>query len=157
MTAAIRPIEARDIDALKAVIDSSNLFPSAMLDDMIAGYLGGTNPDEMWLTVDVEDNPIAIAYCAPERMTEGTSNLLLIAVHEDHQGQGIGSNLIADIEDRLRKAGQRILLVETSGMPAFERTRAFYGTCGYTREAMIRDYYAEGDDKVVFWKKLVQG
>lgn len=154
MTAAIRPIEARDIDALKAVIDSSNLFPSAMLDDMIAGYLGGTTPDEMWLTVDVMDTPVAIAYCASERMTEGTSNLLLIAVHEDHKGQGIGSNLIADIEDRLRKAGQRILLVETSGVPAFERARAFYHTCGYTREAVIRDYYAEGDDKVVFWKRL---
>ncbi len=50
--------------------------------------------------------------------------------------------------------GGRMLLVETSGLPDFERTRAFYRKCGYEEEARIRDFYAAGDDKVVFRKVL---
>ena len=48
----------------------------------------------------------------------------------------------------------RLLLVETSGKLSFERTRRFYAGLGYRREAVIRDYYAAGDDKIVFAKPL---
>jgi hypothetical protein len=50
--------------------------------------------------------------------------------------------------------GGRMLIVETSGSPDFERTRKFYIQCGYEEEARIRDFYATDDDKVVFRKVL---
>jgi ribosomal protein S18 acetylase RimI-like enzyme len=50
--------------------------------------------------------------------------------------------------------GARVLLVETSGLPSFERTRAFYRKCGYDEEARIRDFYKAGDDKIVYRKML---
>lgn len=50
--------------------------------------------------------------------------------------------------------GGRMLLVETSGLPDFERTRRFYMKCGCEEEARIRDFYTTGDDKVVFRKVL---
>ena len=87
-------------------------------------------------------------------MTEGTYNLYLIAVNPAQQGKGIGGSLMEYIEEELRSQGARILIVETSGLPEFERTRQFYDRCGYAREAVIREFYAEDDDKVVFWKKL---
>ena len=89
-------------------------------------------------------------------MTEGTYNLYLIAVHKDFQGQGIGAEMMAYVEQMLIGMGVRILLVETSGLDEFDRTRAFYEKCDYHREAVIREFYDTGDDKVVFWKKLVQ-
>jgi ribosomal protein S18 acetylase RimI-like enzyme len=98
--------------------------------------------------------PIAISYCAPERLTEGTYNLYLIAVHKNHQGNGIGAGMMSYIEALLKDNGERILLIETSGLQEFERTRTFYDKCGYNREALIGDFYREGEDKVVFWKKL---
>ena len=97
---------------------------------------------------------LAVAYCAPERMTDGTWNLYLIAVHPDHQGQGRGAQLIGYVEQALAARGERILLVETSGLPSFARTRAFYGKCGYDEEARIRDFYSAGQDKVIFRKAL---
>ncbi|MEO1051860.1 MAG: GNAT family N-acetyltransferase [Bacteroidota bacterium] len=155
MNSSIRKVEAKDISHLKSVIDSSELFPSALLDDMIHDYLTNDGTEEIWLTKDDEqDKPIIIAYCAPEKMTEGTYNLYLIAVHKDHQGQGLGKEMMAYIEEHLKQSGQRILIVETSGLPDFELTREFYDKCDYTREAIIRDFYQEGEDKVVFWKKL---
>jgi hypothetical protein len=47
-----------------------------------------------------------------------------------------------------------MLLVETSRLPDFDHTRKFYIKCGYEEEARIRDFYATGDDKVVFHKVL---
>jgi len=59
------------------------------------------------------------------------------------------------IEQLLGEQGQRILQVKTSGLPEFERNRAFYDKCNYIREAVIRDFYQAGENKVVFWKKLM--
>lgn len=87
-------------------------------------------------------------------MTDGTYNLYLIAVHKDFQGKGIGSEMMNYIENLLKSRSVRVLLVETSGLPEFERTRKFYDKCSYNKEAVIRDFYSEGEDKVVFWKKL---
>jgi len=63
--------------------------------------------------------------------------------------------LIAYIEDLLRNRNQRVVIVETSGLPEFKQTRTFYEKAGYLREAKIRDFYDKGDDKIIFWKSLV--
>ena len=151
--ANIRPVKREDMPALKAVIDATGLFPSDMLDGMLASYFDEPSGDDGWLTYD-DAGPKAIAYYAPERMTEGAWNLLLIAVHPDRQGQGIGSALLGHVEAALAARGARILLVETSGLESFARTRIFYRICGYGEEARIRNYYKAGEDKVVFLKAL---
>jgi len=149
----IRPVVPADLPALKKVIDENALFPSDLLDDMIAPYFGQQKATDFWITFE-EQEPVAITYFAPEQMTEGTYNLYLIAVHPDFQGKGIGEALMRHVENFLSARGHRILLVETSGLPEFERTRHFYDKLGYQREARIREFYAAGEDKIVFWKKL---
>ncbi|GAB3641274.1 GNAT family N-acetyltransferase [Spirosoma arcticum] len=151
--ATIRPVTSGDVPALKALIDALGLFPGEMLDDMMADYF--TNPDssDCWL-IDDENGPVGVAYYAPERLTEGTWNLYLIAVQADQQGKGRGAAMMRYVEQALRERGERLLLVETSGLPSYEYQRAFYRRCGYTEEARIRDFYQAGEDKVVFWKTL---
>lgn len=150
----IRNILEKDLGDLKGVIDSNELFPSDMLDDMVASYFSHMDSLEIWVTKEVDGRAIAVAYCAPERMTVGTYNLYLIAVHKSAQGSGVGTELMGHVEAMLRNRNARILLVETSGLEAFARTRGFYDRLGYRREALIREFYQEGEDKVVFWKHL---
>lgn len=154
MSDNIRAIKTSDLEELKAVIETSGLFPSSLLEGMVSDFFVNPESPDIWLTKVINEKPIAIAYCAPERLTAGTYNLYLIAVHKDLQGKGIGGELMNYLETLLKAAGNRILLVETSGLPEFERTRKFYDHCNYHREAVIRDFYDEGEDKVVFWKKL---
>lgn len=149
----IRPTLAEDTPALKRVIDATGLFPSEWLDDMLAPYLSLAPSEDVWLTSD--DVAVSgLLYCAPERMTEGTWNMLLIAVDPSAQGKGIGGALNARLETILVERGARILLVETSGLPEFEPTRRFYHGKGYTEEARIRDFYRKGEGKIVFRKAL---
>lgn len=152
--ADIRKITINDLEHLKSVIDSNGLFPSDLLDEMTNDYFSNEKTTDIWLTKEIDSIPAAVVYCAPERMTEGTFNLYLIAISKNLQGKGIGSEMMAYIENFLRENGNRILLVETSSLPEFELTRKFYDELGYKREAVIREFYQEGEDKVVFWKKL---
>jgi ribosomal protein S18 acetylase RimI-like enzyme len=156
MTPVIRPSLREDLPALGAVADATGLFSSEMLEGMTAGFFAGETPDEQWLTVD-DGGPVAFAYCIPEAVTEGTWNVLAIAVHPRVQGRGHGTALMRHVEEALRARGERILLVETSGLPSFERARAFYRGLGFDEEARIRGFYAAGDDKVIFRKALQPG
>jgi ribosomal protein S18 acetylase RimI-like enzyme len=150
---SIRPLQPGDMPAVKAVIEACGLFPAELLDGMTAGYFGGEAKMDLWLTYD-DGIPMAVAYCAPERMTLGTWNLLLIAVDPDRQGKGYGSAIIRHIERTLAANGQRVLLLETSGLPSFERTRLFYKKLGFDLEAVIREFYQAGEDKIIFRKAL---
>jgi ribosomal protein S18 acetylase RimI-like enzyme len=151
----IRPTISDDTPALIALADATGLFqPDQLqeLSEMLADYFS-SGGDHFWITDDNE-GAVGVAYCQPEPMTDRTWNLQLIAVRLDRQGKGRGSNLLRHVEQMLTARGARVLLVETSGLPSFERTRTFYTKCGYEEEARIRDFYAAGDDKVVFRKVL---
>lgn len=150
----MRPITSDDLPALEEIIESTGLFPSEMLQDMTAAYFAEPGSAEIWMTQEVDNKPAVIAYCAPERMTEGTYNLYLIAVHKNIQGKGIGSEMMLAVEQLLREKNVRLLLVETSGLPEFERTRTFYDKLGYKRVAVVPEFYQAGEDKIIFWKKL---
>lgn len=87
-------------------------------------------------------------------MTEGTYNLLAIAVEPEAQGSGVGKVIVTDLIERLRKQGGRVLLVETSSLDEFAATRAFYERQNFSQEARIRDFYTDGEDKLIYWKGL---
>lgn len=142
-----------DLGAVSVILDGTGLFPSEMLSEMAEPYLSGTEP-HIWLVVHEGPTVLGFAYCEPERMTDGTQNLLAIAVDPERQSGGIGQQLVAAVERAARALGGRVLLVETSSLPEYERTRSFYDQLGFDREAVIRDFYAAGEDKVVFWKQL---
>ncbi len=150
----IRKVVKSDINALKEVLDSIDLFPSEMLEDMISDYFSNADSEDIWFAAIKNEKPISIAYCAPEKLTQGTFNLYAIGVRGDIQGKGIGTQMMTYIEHHLKQNGQRILIVETSGTQDFQLTRKFYENLNYTKEAVIRDFWDEGDDKVIYWKKL---
>jgi ribosomal protein S18 acetylase RimI-like enzyme len=150
---SIRPLVRGDLDRVAILVDANGMFPAELLSSMTARYFEGESASHRWIVFD-ERSVEAVAYYVPEPLTESTWNVLLICVDPGAHGKGIGTALMRHIEADLHSQGARILLVETSGVPAFKRTRQFYDMLGYHREARIRDYYAAGDDKVIFRKPL---
>ena len=153
----IRPVRAEDRASTIEVVRASGLFAPEELTEveaMLDSHLSGTASLECWLIDDPGGGATCVAYYAPERMTDGTWNLYLLAVHPDRRGQGRGASLVRHVEDNLRTRGARLLLIETSGLPEFGRQRAFYTRLGYRQEAQIHDFYGSGDDKVIYLKSL---
>ena len=149
----VRAMERVDLPALHPILEGTGLFPAEMLAGMAEPGLSGAAED-LWLVAEAEGAVLGFAFAEPERLTEGTWNLLAIAVLPARQGEGLGQALVRAMETQLRARGGRVLLVETSSLEAYAATRGFYAGLGYAREAVIRDFYTEGEDKVVFWRHL---
>ena len=90
----------------------------------------------------------------PIEMTESSFDLYWIAVDDACRGRGIGARLLAAAEMRAAAAGASQLFVETSGRPQYAPTHAFYAAAGYRRIAELPDFYAPGDAKVFYVKRL---
>lgn len=154
----IRPVTPADSEAVVRLAVASGMFPAdetGPLDKMMADFFGG-NMDEGHACFIDEDQgePIGVAYYQPRPATDRVWDLTMIAVRADRQGLGRGTALMRHVEGALRAGGHRMLLVETSGVAAFESTRMFYAKLGYEKEARVRDYWAAGDDMVLFRKVL---
>jgi ribosomal protein S18 acetylase RimI-like enzyme len=100
------------------------------------------------------DGRLAAWICwGPTPCTLGTYDLYWMAVDPAYQGAGIGTRLIVEMERRL--TGQaRLIVVETAGRPDYAATRRFYDRRGYRATAVIPDFYAPGDDQVVYVKEV---
>ena len=153
----IRLTTSKDTTALIALATATGLFEPNQADELAQMldrhfYFENDNQD-LWFTDD-DHGVVGVAYVAPERMTEGTWNLYLIAIHPDRQRQGRGVALLRHVEKVLTDRGERVLLVETSSLESFEYVRSFYRQSGYNEEARIREFYKAGDDKIIFRKAL---
>jgi ribosomal protein S18 acetylase RimI-like enzyme len=69
---------------------------------------------------------------------------------------GVGTALVREMEGRLAGSA-RLIVVETAGRPDYRPTCAFYEARGYRRAALIPDFYAPGDDQIVYLKTLTTG
>jgi len=77
-------------------------------------------------------------------------------MHPEFQGTGGGSQLLDEVERRLRQREARLLVVETSSRDDYAPTRHFYETRGYTRAASLADFYSPGDARIIYTKRLTR-
>ncbi len=153
----IRSANSDDKTALMALAEAIALFEANELDEMsgmLSEYFDGNLGNEHFWIADDDNGIQAAAYYAPEMLAGGTWNLYFIGVQPNCQGKGRGTLLLRYVEQHLKERGERLLLVETSGLDSFEQTRTFYRKNGYEQEARIRDYYKAGEDKIIFRKAL---
>ena len=115
----------------------------------------GADASGYYFIVDKENGQVLGYACyGPRALTDRTYDLYWIAVGPNARRGGVGRGLLAATEEAVRKLGGRLLIVETSGLPKYEPTRAFYHATGYTLEATLKDFYSDGDDLVIFTKRL---
>lgn len=107
-----------------------------------------------FLVFKEEGRVLGYACYGPHSLTNRTYDLYWIAVDPNARGGGVGKKLLAAAEERMRAEGARLIIVETSGLPAYESTRAFYHATHYKHEATLKDFYSDGDDLVYFTKHL---
>ena len=88
--------------------------------------------------------------------TDRTYDLYWIAMHPQAQGSGGGTRLLDEVERRLRQREARLLVVETSSRDDYAPTRRFYEARGYAEVARLAGFYAPGDDRVIFTKRLTK-
>ncbi len=159
MSCSLRPLGRAHRARLEQLTRATGLFHEEevataveLLDESLAGdedyqFVGGFEGDEL----------VGYGCWGPTPGTVATSDLYWIVVDRVRQGAGVGTQLLGEIERRLAADGRRLVVVETSSRPDYAPTRGFYEARGYTRAATIPEYYAPGDDLVIYTKDLTAG
>jgi ribosomal protein S18 acetylase RimI-like enzyme len=106
------------------------------------------------IVAEKDGQSLGYALFAPTALTKGTWDLYWIAVHPKAHGTGVGKALLRAVEAAVRQAGGRLLVIETSGRADYEKARRLYERGGYTRAATLVDFYKEGDDKLIYTRRV---
>lgn len=122
-----------------------------VLDD---GLAGGVDGDYPLFAAELKGKVRGYICVGKTPLTRGTWHEYWICVHPAAQRHGVGQGLQAHAENFVRSRGGERLVLETSGRPAYARTRRFYRKSGYRAVGRITDFYSPGDDCVVLCKVL---
>jgi ribosomal protein S18 acetylase RimI-like enzyme len=148
-------LERAHRDRLREILNATAVFRADEVSMALELFDDAPSGDYEFLGVFDGDDLMAYACFGATPGTDRTFDLYWIAVHPSSQRHGSGSQLLAEVEARLRARGARMLVVETSSRVEYEGTRRFYSGRGYREVARMRDYYAPCDDRVIYTKSLV--
>ena len=148
--------DGEQIHAISASTTVFNQEEVECVDELWQEYLSqGPQRSGYYFLVDKEAGRLLAYACyGPRALTDRTYDLYWIAVDPTARRGGVGRRLLAASEEAVRQLGGRLLVLETSGLPSYEATRNFYLATGYTLEATLKDFYKDGDDMVIFTKRL---
>lgn len=158
---SMRPAVPTDTQKILRLSRSTNIFTASELvcleEDMEsfhAGIYGEGDDGDRVTACEQSGHVVGFAHYGPAPITDGTWFVYWIAVDQSSRAQGLGTIILKNLEQEIRREQGRMILIETSSKPHYEATRQFYLRKGYTLCSTIPDYYANGDSKCIFQKRL---
>ena len=150
--------EKRDITRVMEIVESTKFFYDHEIEiavELVAERLShGESTGYYFVFADVDGVTAAYACYGPITMSKTCFDLYWIATHNDYRGKGIGKKLLEETCAQAQNMGCNILIAETSGLEHYAPTRAFYDSNKFDLEARLKDFYAMGDDKLFYTKRI---
>jgi ribosomal protein S18 acetylase RimI-like enzyme len=147
-----------DLGAILNIVQSSGFFSAEEVE--LACELATDRlehgPQSSYQFLFAQENAKVLGYTCYGRIpaTAASYDLYWIAVAGACRGQGLGRNLLQRTEQAVREGGGRRIYAETSSRAQYQPTQRFYESCGYKAEAFLEDFYAPGDSKIIYAKRL---
>jgi GNAT superfamily N-acetyltransferase len=153
-------IEEKDRGAVRGLIDGTGAFKPHEVDvamELVEIALTRPGQDDYHpFVLEEEDRTVAAYACFGKNpMTKATFDLYWLATRSDRMGKGYGRKIVAFVEEEVKRRGGRLLVIETSSKESYGTTREFYLKIGCTLAATLPDYYDEGDDKLIYLKRIL--
>ena len=149
---------AADPHAISRIVQSSGFFSTEEI--AIARELAEEKLDQgnassyQFLFAEDEDRVLGYTCFGLIPATSGSYDLYWIAVDEQSRGIGLGKDLMKKTQKIIYNLGGRRIYVETSSRNQYQPTHSFYESCGYQKEAFLKDFYAPDDSKIIYVKTL---
>ncbi len=147
-------------DMIRSILTSTSAFSDQEIDvalELVMENLdkGSQKSGYHFLLARKDSGPMAGFTCfGPIPCTESGYDLYWIAVHRDFQGKGLGKRLYLETEKEIIAGSGTRILAETSSRKTYVQARNFYLSQGFTKVCRLKDFYAPGDDKIIYEKVL---
>ncbi|MEX2318099.1 MAG: GNAT family N-acetyltransferase [Pirellulales bacterium] len=151
-------VAPQDRDAIQSLVTRTGFFRPdeiAIAAELVEERLAkGAASGYEFLLAESDGELIGYACYGPIACTIGSYDLFWIVVDPRFQRNGVGRQLVASVESRVAAAGGRRIYIDTSGQSKYAPTRAFYERSGYRLAAQLADFYAPGDDRVIYVRSV---
>ena len=151
-------VDPADTEYVRAIVHSTGFFSAEEVEiavELVTERLvKGLESGYYFLFAEQNNRVVGYSSFGPIPGTKVSFDLYWIAVHNDFRGMGVGKKLIVASEQAIHRLGGERIYVETSSRDQYQPTRAFYLACGYKQEALLEDFYAPGDSKVIYVKVI---
>ncbi len=148
--------QPEDARRVREIVESTGFFSAAEVDvavELVDERLAkGEVSGYYFVFAEVAGRTVGYSCYGPIPATATSYDLYWIAVDRDCQGRKYGRILLEESERLIRQAGGRRLYLDTSSRPQYQPTRDFYEHFKFRCEAVLEDFYAPGDGKVIYVK-----
>ena len=151
-------VKPSDVESVRSITESSGFFSheevSVAVEIVEERLNKGIGSGYYFMFAEREGRVAGYTCFGPIACTRSSYDLYWIAVHDGERRHGLGKQLLERTEQRILEQGGTRIYVDTSSRAQYEPTRAFYKSRGYRVDAIMKDFYTPGDDKVVFVKEI---
>ena len=151
-------LQPTDRDDVRRIVAATGLFREAEIDVAVelvdARREKGPASGYEFAFAEQKGKVVGYICFGKNTLTVSSFDVYWIAVDPAKQGQGIGRLLLDEAERRIAAAGGTRIYIETSHRADYQATRGFYERCGYTLATVLDDFYAPGDSKAIYVKRL---
>jgi len=156
----IRPACAADRPAIMQMLQSLPAFKPqeiVVAEEVLDSYLADPGRSGYHaLVAELEDRAAGGYVCyGPVPLCEGTWDIYWLAVDARAQGRGMGTALLRSAEQHAQSCCGRMIMIETSSRTEYAAAQWFYASQGYAVVSDIADFYAPGDNRLIYCKHLV--
>ena len=158
----LHPLIPDDREKISRLLRQGNIFNPEeirvaleLIDEAVNG--GGNKDYQVFCALDNDRNLAGFICFGPIPMTERCYDLYWLKVDEACSRKAVGGTLLGFMEEFVAREGGRRIYVETSSTAPYQVARSFYEKHGYQLVCSLKDFYREGDHKMVFMKEVRHG
>jgi ribosomal protein S18 acetylase RimI-like enzyme len=147
-----------EVDAMKDLLRSTNVFSSSDIDvaeELALEFINkGIASGYHFMICEANSGLCGFTCFGPDACSNGAWHLYWLAVEKKAQNTGVANKLLQATQKEIQSCGGRALYAETSSKISYAPARFFYEKKGFDKEAVLKDFYDLGDDKVIYRLQL---
>ena len=157
-----QPLIPDDREKISRLLRQGNVFNTEeiqvaleVIDEALNG--SGKKDYQVFCVFDTDRKLAGFICFGPIPMTERCYDLYWLKVDEASSGKGVGGALLGFLEGCVAGEGGRRIYIETSSTAPYRAARSLYEKHGYRLVCSLKDFYREGDHKMIFMKEIQHG
>jgi ribosomal protein S18 acetylase RimI-like enzyme len=152
-----KDIHSEDAGKIRGILSGTGFFDEApdeidVAMELVHSAIDDGNDAENYRILIAEDGSEVVGYICYAHVpcTLSTYEMYWICVDKRTQGKGVGRALVDEALGEVRGLGGVKIILYTAGREQYLPTQRFYASCGFALEARLKNYYAPGDDCLIY-------